>query len=252
MIKVKNACIGYNAKEVIHNVTLTIPDKGITVLVGPNGAGKSTLLCGIGRLLKLEKGNVYIDGKDLSDWKNDELAKKMAVLRQDNYISMRLTVSELVMLGRYPHTKGNTKPQDYEIVQKAIEQVDMLPLAKSYIDEISGGQRQRALVAMTLAQNAKYLLLDEPLSALDMRHSRDMMRYLYKLSREKDISVLIVIHDINMAAAYANNIIALKEGKIAAIGTPEEVMNEKILSEVFNCQVSVGTVGKKIVAFPQW
>lgn len=252
MIEIENVSIGYDGKKVIHNINLNIPEKGITVLVGPNGAGKSTLLCGIGRLLPLETGNISIDGIDLKKWKNDQLAKRMAVLRQDNYISMRLTVSELVLLGRYPHTKGNTKAEDYEIAEKAIKQVDMLDLAKNYIDEISGGQRQRAFIAMTLAQNAKYLLLDEPLSALDMRHSRDMMRYLYKISRGSDISVLIVIHDINMAAAYADHIVALKDGNIVATGSPEEVMNEKILSDVFNCQVSVAKLENKFLAFPQW
>lgn len=252
MIEIKNVSIGYDGKRVIKSCNITLPSKGITVLVGPNGAGKSTLLSGIGRLLPLEKGEVLIEGKNIDNWKNEDLAKKMAILRQNNNINMRLTVSELALLGRYPHCKGKYKDEDMEIVEKSLEQVNMTSMANDYIDEISGGQRQRAFIAMTLSQDAKYLLLDEPLSALDMRHSRDMLRHLHKISREKDVSIIIVIHDINMASAYADYMVALKDDMIISHGKVEDVIKEEVLSNIFDCKVNVNRVGKTLCAMPEW
>lgn len=251
MIEVDSVSIQYGTKRVIKNVSFNIPDYGITALVGPNGAGKSTVLSGMGRLLPLEAGEVRLEGTKIQDWKNEELAKKMAILRQANPINMRLTVAELVLLGRFPHSKGHYTQEDYQIVERSLEQVNMTSLSNRFIDEISGGQRQRALVAMTLAQDAKYLLLDEPLAALDMRNSRDMMRHLQKLAKDQGISVVIIIHDINIASAYADRIIAIKNGEIIANGTPNEIINEKVLSNVFDCKVDVGRIGDRLVALPQ-
>lgn len=250
MIEIKNVTMTYDREPVVKDVSLNLPDSGITALIGPNGAGKSTLLSGVGRLHPLVSGEVLIDGRKLADWKDDELARTMAILRQENHLSVRLTVAELVMLGRHPHTKGRTTKKDEEKVAEALKSVSMLDLADRFLDELSGGQRQRAFVAMTLAQDAKYLLLDEPLSALDMRHSRDMMRHLAEVCHEREISVVIVIHDVNTAAAYADRLVALKDGELVADGTPKEVLTPEVLEGIFEVEVNVGEIGGRPVAMP--
>lgn len=250
MIEIKNVTMSYGRDPVVDDVSFTLPDQGITALIGPNGAGKSTLLCGIGRLLPLRHGQVVIDETTLEDWKAHELAQRIAILRQENHLTVRLTVAELVMLGRHPHTKGRTTKADEEIVTRALESVHMLDLSDRFLDELSGGQRQRAFVAMTLAQDTKYLLLDEPLSALDMRNSRDMMRHLQQVVAEKNLSVVIVIHDVNTAAAYSDRIIALKDGRVAAEGSPHQVICPEVLQDVFDVETEVIEVAGRPVAVP--
>lgn len=250
MIEIRNVTMSYDREPVVRDVTFDLPDRGITALIGPNGAGKSTLLSGIGRLHPLNSGAVHVDGKAIDHWRPDALARTIAILRQENHLTVRLTVAELVMLGRHPHTKGRATARDEEKVTEALTQVNMLELADRFLDELSGGQRQRAFVAMTLAQDAKYLLLDEPLSALDMRHSRDMMRHLSQVCRERDISVVIVIHDINTAAAYADRLIAMKDGRIVAEGAPAQVLTPSVLEDVFEVETTVTTVNERPVAIP--
>lgn len=250
MIEVENVSMAYDRDDVVKNVCLQLADSGLTALIGPNGAGKSTLLCGIGRLLDIREGSVKIDGKTLQDWQPRELAKKLAILRQENFLTVRLTVAELVMLGRHPHTRGKTTSLDEEKVAAALRRVDMTELADRFLDELSGGQRQRAFVAMTLAQDAKYLLLDEPLAALDMRHARAMMRHLKGVCKEQGIAVVIVIHDINTAAAYADRLVAMRDGEIVADGTPDEVLQPDVLQEIFEVETEVVHVGGRPVAVP--
>ncbi len=250
MIEISNVTMAYDGAPVVHDVSLTIPDSGVAALIGPNGAGKSTLLSGIGRLHPLLGGEITIDGQTLEEWDSQELARTIAILRQENHLAIRLTVAELVMLGRHPHSSGRRTREDYAHVADALDCVDMRDHADRFIDELSGGQRQRAFIAMALAQDTKYLLLDEPLSALDMRHSRDMMRHLRKVCDERGISVVIVIHDVNTAAAYADTMIALKGGHLAAEGPPADVMRSDALEEIFGVDVDVARIGGRLVAMP--
>lgn len=250
MIDVDSVTMSYDRDPVVNDVTFQLPERGITALIGPNGAGKSTLLGGIGRLLPVDAGVVVVNGSKIEDWAPDALARTLAILRQENHLTVRLTVAELVMLGRHPHSKGRTTAQDREKVAQALECVSMSALADRFLDELSGGQRQRAFVAMTLAQDAQYLLLDEPLSALDMRHSRDMMRHLSRVCKERDMSVVIVIHDVNTAAAYADRLIALKDGRIVADGTPREVITPAVLENIFGVEAHVVEVDGRVVAVP--
>ena len=250
MIEVSNVTMSYDGDPVVHDVSLTIPDSGVTAMIGPNGAGKSTLLAGIGRLHPLLGGDIRIDGKELSEWDSEELARTIAILRQENHLAIRLSVAELVMLGRHPHSKGRRTREDYAHVADALDCVNMRDNADRFLDELSGGQRQRAFIAMALAQDTKYLLLDEPLSALDMRHARDMMRHLRRVCDTRGISVVIVIHDVNTAAAYSDTMIALKHGHLVAQGDPVDVMRADQLEEIFGVDVDVARIGGRLVAMP--
>ena len=250
MIEISNVTMSYDGDPVVHDVSLTIPDSGVTAMIGPNGAGKSTLLAGIGRLHPLLGGDIRIDGKELSEWDSEELARTIAILRQENHLAIRLSVAELVMLGRHPHSKGRRTREDYAHVADALDSVNMRDNADRFLDELSGGQRQRAFIAMALAQDTKYLLLDERLSALDMRHARDMMRHLRRVCDTRGISVVIVIHDVNTAAAYSDTMIALKHGHLVAQGDPVDVMRADQLEEIFGVDVDVARIGGRLVAMP--
>lgn len=249
MIELQNVTMSYGQYPVVDHVSLVLPDSGLTALIGPNGAGKSTLLAGIGRLQKLDTGSITIDGLPLQDWRTEDLAKSLAVLRQENYLAARLTVAELVMLGRHPHNRGKICTKDEQIVAQALEWANLTEFAGRFLDQLSGGQRQRAFIAMTLAQGAKHLLLDEPLSSLDLRNSRDLMRHLWEIAKN-GVSIVMVIHDINTAAAYADRLIAMKDGQVVADGTPLEVMQPPVLERVFDVETHLTMAGGRPVAVP--
>ncbi|MGP9694189.1 iron ABC transporter ATP-binding protein [Brachybacterium sp. AOP25-B2-12] len=220
-------------------VELEIPAGGITALVGPNGAGKSTLLTMAGRLQDLDAGSISIAGHDVATTRSTELARIVSILRQENHFVTRLTVRQLVGFGRFPHSRGRLTVQDEAMVSEAIDFLELTELEGRYLDELSGGQRQRAYVAMVLAQDTDYLLLDEPLNNLDMKHSVQMMRHLRRAAEELGRTIVIVLHDINFAAKYADRICAMKEGRVVHYGPSAEIMRPEVLSEVFDTEVQV-------------
>jgi len=229
----------YSSEVSIGPVTLQIPAGGITALVGPNGAGKSTMLTMVGRLLGIDPGNIEVSGYDVSKTNSKDLAKIVSILRQENHFVTRLTVRQLVGFGRYPHSKGRLTTADEEIISRSIDFLDLSELEGRYLDELSGGQRQRAYVAMVLAQDTDTVLLDEPLNNLDMKHSVIMMRHLKRAAAELNRTIVIVLHDINFAGHYADYICAMKQGKVVEFGTPERIMNDEILTDVFETPVRV-------------
>ncbi|MDO5065792.1 MAG: ATP-binding cassette domain-containing protein [Propionibacteriaceae bacterium] len=239
MIQVHGALKSYSAETTIGPIELEIPGGGITALVGPNGAGKSTLLTMIGRLLTMDGGSIEVGGLDVTTTRSKDLAKILSILRQENHFVMRVTVRQLVGFGRFPHSGGRLTATDVEIVEQAISFLGLTQIADRFIDELSGGQRQRAYVAMVLAQDTRYVLLDEPLNNLDMAHSVQMMQHLRRIATELERTVVIVIHDINFAATYADRIIAMKDGCVAAVGSPEEIIRPEVLSSIFNTPVEV-------------
>ena len=192
----------------------TIEKGKITSFIGPNGAGKSTVLSMISRLITKDSGEVLIDGKDMSSFKSNELAKKIAILKQSNSINIRLTIRELVAFGRFPYSQGKLTKEDWRFVDEAIEYMELTEMQHKYLDQLSGGQQQRAYIAMVIAQDTEYILLDEPLNNLDMKHSVQIMKVLRRLTEELGKTVVIVIHDINFASCYSDNIVALKDGKV--------------------------------------
>ena len=225
--------------KVLDEVAVAFPPGQVTALVGANGAGKSTLLCAMGRLLTPRSGTVLLDGVDVAQAPPTTVAKRMAVLRQDNRISARLTVVDLVRFGRFPYSAGRLTPDDHVVVEQALDYVDMSGMRDCFLDELSGGQRQRAFIAMVLAQDTDYVLLDEPLNNLDMRHAAATMQLLRRTADDLDRTVIVVLHDINVASSYCDRIIGMRDGRIVVDGTPAHVMRTEVLAEVFGMQIPV-------------
>ncbi|MDH4658827.1 ATP-binding cassette domain-containing protein [Corynebacterium pyruviciproducens] len=229
----------YGSETEIGPVSLDIPTGGITALVGPNGAGKSTLLTMIGRLLGMDEGTITVGNLDVSTAKSADLARVLSVLRQENHFITRLTVRQLVGFGRFPYNKGWLTKKDDEIISNYISFFELEDLQNRYLDELSGGQRQRAYVAMVLAQETDHVLLDEPLNNLDIAHSVQMMSLLRRAADEFGRIIVVVLHDLNFAAQYADVICAVKDGRIFAHGEVEDVMRNDILTELFNTPITV-------------
>ncbi|APT93041.1 iron ABC transporter ATP-binding protein [Corynebacterium phocae] len=239
MIELDNVTKCYSGDTTIGPITTTIPEGGITALIGPNGAGKSTMMTMIGRLLGMDSGTIRVAGLNVHDTKSKDLAKILSILRQENHFVTKLTVRQLVGFGRFPHTQGRLTKGDEEIISRYIDFLHLEELQHRYLDQLSGGQRQRAYVAMVLAQETDYVLLDEPLNNLDIAHSVVMMRHLQRAAKEFGRTIIIVLHDINFAARYADYVVACKDGKIMEQGPVEEIMRDEVLSPIFNTPIEV-------------
>lgn len=250
MIDVRNISHTYfdGAPKVLDDVAVTFPPGQVTALVGSNGAGKSTLLSAMGRLLTPGAGSVLLDGCDVTKAPPTEVARRMAVLRQDNRISARLTVVDLVRFGRFPYSSGRLTPEDHRVVEQALDYVDMACLRDCFLDELSGGQRQRAFIAMVLAQDTDYVLLDEPLNNLDMKHAAAIMQLLRRTADDLGRTIILVLHDINVASSYCDRIVGMRDGRIVVDGTPEQVMRTDVLADVFAMQIPVHRVCGQLLA----
>ncbi|MGX9115567.1 iron ABC transporter ATP-binding protein [Mesorhizobium sp. BHbsci] len=246
MIEIAGVSLALGGSRILDNVSLTVPKGGVTALVGPNGAGKSSLLSLIARLQPLQSGRITVDGLPVDTTPSRQLAKIMAILRQDPGVASRLRVGELVGFGRFPHHRGRLTAEDREIIAASLEQFDLSDLALRFIDTLSGGQRQRALVAMTFCQGTDYILLDEPLNNLDMFHARNLMRTLRCIADEHGKTVLIVLHDINHAASYADRIVAMKDGAVVAMGETGDVIRPDILESIFGFSMRVENIAGRL------
>ena len=239
MISIKGLSKSFGKKPVVENVTVEIQPKAITSFIGPNGAGKSTLLSMVSRLLDSDTGEVFLDQKDVKKFKSDEFAKRVAILKQTNHFNIRLTVRELVSFGRYPYSKGRLNAEDEKIVDQALEYMNLTDMQDKFLDELSGGQKQRAFISMVIAQDTDYILLDEPLNNLDMKHSVQIMKILRKLVDELGKTVVIVLHDINFASVYSDRIVALKDGRLVKDGPTNEIINSEALREIYDMHIPV-------------
>jgi len=250
MIEVLNISKSYQQLKVLKNVSVNIPDEKITALIGSNGAGKSTLLSIVARLLDQDSGDIKIDGQFMKDMKHIDIAKKLAILKQTNHISMRVTVKELVSFGRFPYSKGRLKKEDEIKIQEAIDYMDLNEIQSKYIDQLSGGQRQRAYIAMIIAQDTKYILLDEPLNNLDIKYGVEMMQLLQRLVKDLKKTIVVVMHDINFAAAFSDHIIAMKNGEVIDQGHIDHMIDKTILDHVFDHDFCIaGFNGKKVCLY---
>ncbi|MDR7344202.1 iron complex transport system ATP-binding protein [Pantoea alhagi] len=248
MIEVKEICKSYQNSKVLDRISETIPAGGITSIIGANGAGKSTLLSVVSRLLTADSGSVWVNGLEVAKTPDEQMAKVLSVLRQENHFTSRLTVEDLVGFGRYPWSKGRLTAEDRQHIVTAMAFLDLLPLKDRYLDQLSGGQRQRACVAMVLCQDTDYVLLDEPLNNLDMKHSVAMMKQLRRAADELHKTIILVIHDINFASAYSDHIIAMKQGEVLYRGTPQEIMRPEIIEAIFDTQVRIETLHGQHIA----
>jgi iron complex transport system ATP-binding protein len=242
MIEVRQVSKSYGSKKVVDDVSVRIQKNRITAFIGPNGAGKSTLLSIISRLISKDTGSISIEGKELASCKSSDLAKQISILKQSNHINVRLTVRELVSFGRFPHSQGRLSAEDWRYVDEAIRYMELEELQHNYLDQLSGGQNQRAYIAMVIAQNTDYILLDEPLNNLDMRHSVQIMKVLRRLVNELGKTVIIVIHDINFASCYADHIVALKNGRVVKEGRTEQIIDSSVLKLVYDMDIPVQTI----------
>ncbi|MGL5295552.1 MAG: ABC transporter ATP-binding protein [Culicoidibacterales bacterium] len=239
MMEISNLTKKYGQKNVVDQVSFTIEKGTFTSLIGPNGAGKSTVLAMMSRLLQPTSGEVLLSSQNIFKQKDETVAKKLAILKQANQLTMRIQVEELVAFGRYPYTQGNITAEDRDKINQAITYLELDDLRTMYLDELSGGQKQRAFIAMVLAQDTEIILLDEPLNNLDMRHAVQIMKILRRLVDELGKTVVIVIHDINFASCYSDQIIALKQGKLIIHDKTANVMQADILSDIYDMPMNI-------------
>lgn len=239
-LRVAHATIGYERKHISEDLSVEIPDGSFTVIVGPNACGKSTLLRALARLLTPSTGEVLLDGKSIASYRAKEVARRLGLLPQTSIAPDGITVADLVSRGRYPH-QGLIRQwtdADEAAVLDALESTGTTELAPRLVDELSGGQRQRVWVAMVLAQQTPLLLLDEPTTFLDIAHQYELLELFTDLHLAGN-TLVAVLHDLNQAARYATYLIAMKDGAIVATGTPEEVVTEALVEDVFGlpCRV---------------
>ncbi|MGX1265219.1 iron complex transport system ATP-binding protein [Rossellomorea marisflavi] len=234
--------VGYDDRLIVKNLSVSIPDKQITTIIGPNGCGKSTLLKAITRIIPHQTGNILLDGQNIHKQSTKELAKKMAILPQTPESASGLTVGELVSYGRFPHQKGlgRLTKKDHDMIHWAMAETGTLPFKHREVDALSGGQRQRVWIAMALAQETDIIFLDEPTTYLDMAHQLEVLELLERLNREQGRTIVMVLHDLNQAARFADHIIALKDGDLVSSGTGEQVITRETLRKVFNIDAEIG------------
>lgn len=251
MMNTKNIAVGFDGKTVLENLTIEVEKGQIISILGPNGSGKSTLLKVLSRNLKPDQGTVYLDSHNLAQLSAKVVARKMAVLPQSPEAPKDLTVRDLVEFGRYPHQswwKGKSQEDD-ESVNWALVQTGLDEMSGRIVSTLSGGERQRVWIAMALAQKPEVLLLDEPTTYLDICHQLEIMELLAEFNRVHHITVAMVLHDINHAARYSDCVVVLHQGKIFAVGKPEDVITAHTLRAVFGVEseITIDKVGKPVV-----
>ena len=235
-IETKNINISYGNVNIVENLNLEIPKGKITTIIGANGCGKSTILKTIARILSAKSGDIYINSKNINKQSSKEIAKTMAVLPQSPQAPNGLTVEELIAYGRFPHQSGfkTNKKEAKEIVDWALKATGTYQFKNRKIEDLSGGQRQRAWIAMALAQQTDILVLDEPTTYLDLAHQLEVLEVLDELNKKYNTTIVMVIHELNNAARFADHMIGIKKGKIHCKGSAEEVMTKENLRELFN------------------
>ncbi|MBD7906744.1 ABC transporter ATP-binding protein [Sporosarcina gallistercoris] len=238
----ENLQIAYGEQLIVDDLSVTIPHKKITAIIGANGCGKSTFLKGMTRLIPRHSGKILLDGEDIANHKTKALAREMAILPQTQEAANGLTVAELVSYGRFPYQSGlgRLSANDFDVMNWAMMVTNTNSFRDRQVDALSGGQRQRVWIAMALAQETDIIFLDEPTTYLDMAHQLEVLELLQKLNIEQERTIIMVLHDLNQAARFADYLIAMKDGKIIKAGTSEEVIEPAILRDVFRIDAEIG------------
>ena len=235
MIKTQGLSLGYHHNKIVQDVDLHIEKGKITTIVGPNGCRKRSGVRGISRLLTPIEGDVYLEDERIGDLTSKRIAKKIAILPQIRRAPEDIRVRDLVALGRYPHLnwRGKLNEKDQETIEWALDKTAMKDYADRRIDQLSGGEAQRAWIAMALAQKTEIMILDEPTTFLDLSHQLEVLELLSELNQNEGLSILMVLHDLNQAIRFSDQIYVMKEGRVICGGKPDQVLNESILQETF-------------------
>ncbi|WP_099469692.1 ABC transporter ATP-binding protein [Konateibacter massiliensis] len=241
MLSAEKIVAGYDKKVIIDGIEVSIPSNKISVIIGANGCGKSTLLKTFSRLIKPEEGNIVLDGKSITSYPSKTLAQTLGLLPQSPVVPEGITVFDLICRGRFPYRTllKSMNKSDFEAVEEAMEIMGITELANRNADELSGGQRQRVWIALALAQQTDILLLDEPTTFLDIAYQVEILDLLTELNRKKGTTIVMVLHDINLSARYADYLFAIRSGKLVVEGTPKEIISPELIQEIFglNCTV---------------
>lgn len=247
-LKINNLCFNYATIPILKNINIDVESGEVLSIVGPNGSGKSTLLKCINRILKPSRNAVLIDGKDTSKLVLKELSRLLGYVPQSSPSSFPFTVFDVVMMGRKPYIHWSIGERDNEIVAQMLDFLGIGHLAMRHFNELSGGEQQKVIIARALAQQPKIMLLDEPTSALDIRHQLEILCILRSLVQSKERSVIVTMHDLNLASRFSDRMLMLKKGSMYALGTPEEVLTEENIEDVYGIKVKVTT---SIIGKPQ-
>lgn len=240
MITAENLYKKYGDRVVLDGLNIEFPKGKVISLIGGNGAGKSTLLSVISKLVAQDEGKVFITKEEIRDITSKDFATKLSFLRQSNHTHIRLKVKELVSFGRFPYNRGKRmSAEDEQKIAEAISFMELEDMTDQFLDELSGGQRQRAYLAMILAQDTENILLDEPLNNLDMKYSVQIMKTLRDFAHKKGKTVIVIVHDINIASQYSDYIAALKDGVVCHFGTTNEIIKPRILKDIFDIDFEV-------------
>jgi len=240
-LSLSHVSFSYIDVPVLHDIDLAIERGEMVALLGPNGSGKTTLIKLLSGVLRPTEGEIHLDGSSLRQLKRREVAQRVAVVPQQFHMPFAFTLREVVLLGRTPFLKAfsNEGEGDYKAVQRSMELIGVTELGQRFFNELSGGERQKGILAMALAQEPKLLLLDEPTAHLDINHQVEILDLVKGLNREQGITVIGAMHDLNLAALYFDRLILLKEGRILADGPPSDVLTEGTIKEVFSASVQV-------------
>jgi len=240
-ISTKNLNISYGNLDIVKDLNLDIPKGKITTIIGSNGCGKSTILKTIARIIQAKSGDIFVNNINIKEQSPKDLAKVMAVLPQSPQAPSGLTVEELISYGRFPHQKGfgKMRKEDEDIVTWALKSTGIEAFRERPMEALSGGQRQRAWIAMALAQQTEILILDEPTTYLDLAHQLEILNLLEELNRKQGTTIVMVIHELNNAARFADHMIGVKKGKVICQGTAHEVMTKENLRELFNIDAEI-------------
>lgn len=241
MIQAEAITLSYQHRQVIHNITTTIPAHQISVLIGANGCGKSTLLKSFAKILLPQSGAIELESQPITDIPHKQFAQKVALLSQNLHTTEDISIEQLVRYGRYPHHRlfSSWQAEDDHFVEEALSLTHLTALRNQSLQSLSGGQRQRAWIAMTLAQNTPYILLDEPTTYLDLAHQVEILSLLQKLNQTMQKTIIMVLHDLNLAARYADHLIAIKDGQIYQSGTAEMVITETHVQAIFGLKSKI-------------